>query len=1585
MTSLADKLQDLELCLKSQHEQEVSYGQALREAIVCMDLLIEVEVLKCLGDLHLQNAKLIRDSVEFDKAAALYAAALLRCKDPDMGQTLEHRIGYMEKLSRQLLQGYTPHFRWLLPDYWGTADSNALRVAEIFNTLDRSNKKSQRSTEETYTETIVTAIENSDMFLEVEVLKSLGDLYLEKGKKTSDVSQFSKAAAMYKKALARCEDPETKPTLDHRISYTEKITKAVEMHVLSIEQTEHIDDTEKHKLMLNEDRHHAEREIKRIDEEIDPYSLDEDDPELREVEKKRVEAIKILFETIVQQRKTFITRLVDECIDVMGPPPCKYAMIGLGSQATGLVTPYSDLEFAILIEVETDHNANYFRNLTHYLHLKVINLGETILPAMGIKSLNNFFSGDPLDNWYYDSVTPRGFSFDGAMPHACKTPLGRGSNSTGTSELIHTPSNMTKVLKDDLKFHLKKGYHLASILGNVSLITGEQDLVNEHMSLWTQQLQVNKGTIPLVMANTILNENMQTFQIQDLTASLLNVKKEMYRFSSLAVTCWALLHNIQPTTIWGTIQELKNGRVVNAENAHHLMVMVSISAELRLRTYMNNHGQVENMSALSSISRDTDIGAKLKKVFYFSNRQQLMRYYYTARPLKKVISQLSNSQSQNNRSVLFDNSSELKAEVYESLCDYQSSAMCNEETLQNKTSTSGENTPHIDVVNALFALGYTRVKLGDQRKAVGYYEQSLQMVRHMYGEDTAHPDIASSLNNLGFAWSHLGDHRKAVSYHEQSLQMMQIIYGDNTAHPDIASSLNNLGVAWSHLGDHKKAISYYEQSLKMKQIIYDDNTTHRDIANSLHNLGVSWSHLGDHRKAISYHEQSLQMYQSIYVTCWALLHNIQPTTIWGTIQELKNGRVVNAENAHHLMVMVSISAELRLRTYMNNHGQVENMSALSSISRDTDIGAKLKKVFYFSNRQQLMRYYYTARPLKKVISQLSNSQSQNNRSVLFDNSSELKAEVYESLCDYQSSAMCNEETLQNKTSTSGENTPHIDVVNALFALGYTRVKLGDQRKAVGYYEQSLQMVRHMYGEDTAHPDIASSLNNLGCAWSHLGDHRKAVSYHEQSLQMKQIIYGEDTAHPDIANSLNNLGIAWSDLGDHRKAISYYEQSLQMKRIIYGEDTAHPDIADSLNNLGVARSNLGDHRKAISYYEQSLQMKQIIYGEDTAHPDITDSLYNLGTAWSDLGDHRKAISYCEQSLQMMRIIYDEADYLCEDTAHPDITDSLYNLGNAWSDLGDHRKAISYCEQSLKMMRIIYGKDTAHLDIASLLNNLGVARSNLGDHRKAISYYEQSLQMKQIIYVATDENGLYGEDTAHPNITKSLRNLGTVWRNLGDPRKAISYYEQSLQMEQIIYGDNTAHPDIPNSLNNLGNAWSQLGDHRKAINYFEQSLQMMQSIYGESTAHPNITKSLRNLGTVWRNLGDPRKAISYYEQSLQMEQIIYGDNTAHPDIPNSLNNLGNAWSQLGDHRKAINYYEQSLRMRQRVYGKNTAHPDIAKSLYNLGTAWSHLGDHRKAISYNEQSLQMRQTIYALAFSWPQTDQSRRPSSVRYSSCQ
>jgi len=38
------------------------------------------------------------------------------------------------------------------------------------------------------------------------------------------------------------------------------------------------------------------------------------------------------------------------CIEIMGKPPCKYALVGMGSLAREEITPYSDFEHIIVLE-----------------------------------------------------------------------------------------------------------------------------------------------------------------------------------------------------------------------------------------------------------------------------------------------------------------------------------------------------------------------------------------------------------------------------------------------------------------------------------------------------------------------------------------------------------------------------------------------------------------------------------------------------------------------------------------------------------------------------------------------------------------------------------------------------------------------------------------------------------------------------------------------------------------------------------------------------------------------------------------------------------------------------------------------------------------------------------------------------------------------------------------------------------------------------------------------------------------------------------------------------------------------------------
>ena len=87
---------------------------------------------------------------------------------------------------------------------------------------------------------------------------------------------------------------------------------------------------------------------------------------------------------------------------------------------------------------------------------------------------------------------------------------------------------------------------------------------------------------------------------------------------------------------------------------------------------------------------------------------------------------------------------------------------------------------------------------------------------------------------------------------------------------------------------------------------------------------------------------------------------------------------------------------------------------------------------------------------------------------------------------------------------------------------------------------------------------------------------------------------------------------------------------------------------------------------------------------------------------------------------------------------------------------------------------------------------------------------------------------------------LNNIGSAWHDLGDPRKAIKYYEQTLSIDTEVYGER--HPDAATDLDNIGKAWYALGDRKRAKTYLQQAYSIFQEVYGDK--HPS-TRNAKEL--------------------------------------------------------------------------------------------------------------------------------------------
>ncbi|CAH1241510.1 TTC28 [Branchiostoma lanceolatum] len=793
------------------------YRTALLRCFVNEDIVLEAEAIKSLGDVYLKRGRETRDTTFFTKATALYSTALARANgfQSTLTVALIHRLLYTAKIRQRIGEEVSlklsqkqqeqrqhelqqRHAKRKLSDASSKTDVIADTAVqwissyeERLTTGDRALTNGNLDVAERKFASALKLIHDPnhpDQSKEADCLCRLGDVYVQRGKRTRDGRKFTQAAALYNAAMARTDKGKDK--LMRNLQNTEQWFL---QHSANVQRKPSLNNLAvRHKARLQDMRACVKLQLEVIDQQHNPYQYNEDNPVMRTVEAERAEAVKALFKSIAKDRQCFIQDLVGECIDTIGPPPCKYAFIGLGSQATELVTPFSDLEFAILIEDGKDNGSTrkYFLNLTHYLHLKVINLGETILPAMAIPSLNDFQSEDSDKNWFFDSVTPRGFAFDGFMPWASKTPFGRDQTKTKPPvSLIQTPANLARFQQLDVS--LAEGYHLSDILRRVVFMTDIATSLHNLGLSWQvagdQQKAISYYEQSLAMEKTIYGDNTAH---PDIAGSLQTLGSS-----------WRIVGN-EVKAISFHEKSLTMRKTIYGENAAHPDIAASLAC-LGL--------------SYRKLGEHKDIAASLYNL----------------------------------------------GSTWSTLDDHKKAVSYFDESLTMRKAVFGDNTAHLDIAESLSALGLSWSELGDQKKAISYHEQALTMTTAIVGGNKAHPDISSSLYNLGLSWTKLSDQKKAIKYYEQALTMRKTLYGNNTPHSDIAMLFQQLGVSWSSRGDQKKAVSYYEQSLAMKRAIYGDNTPHPDIAASLLNLGASWDGLGDQRKAIGYYEEALTMEKTI--------------------------------------------------------------------------------------------------------------------------------------------------------------------------------------------------------------------------------------------------------------------------------------------------------------------------------------------------------------------------------------------------------------------------------------------------------------------------------------------------------------------------------------------------------------------------------------------------------------------------------------------------------------------------------------------------------------------------------------------------
>ena len=341
----------------------------------------------------------------------------------------------------------------------------------------------------------------------------------------------------------------------------------------------------------------------------------------------------------VEKLKGFIAELLQLSIDLLGTPPCSFAMIGFGSLSKLSSTLFSDVEFGFLLEEGKDNEEHrrYFRALTHLLHAKVIALEETPIPY----SLFEY----PFDEW-----TGVGFSFD----LGGKTSLGRryeerdqAGEKYGTRkyELIGSCSQFLEYLEDPRYFAVDR--LLPIEVAHCLHITGESVITDQYKQLlqkcFQQQVQngltfQQKRALEQLKGNRYLESDLQKFnpfKVLDGESKLVDVKNEIYRPLDRLVEDLALFHGIYVESTWDKITALAEQNIIHPDSDLLLKILHTIALEMRLKTYHHYGRQME------SVGLSLPLFADNKVAFHQGQKRLLERFYATVLPYHRALETFS--------------------------------------------------------------------------------------------------------------------------------------------------------------------------------------------------------------------------------------------------------------------------------------------------------------------------------------------------------------------------------------------------------------------------------------------------------------------------------------------------------------------------------------------------------------------------------------------------------------------------------------------------------------------------------------------------------------------------------------------------------------------------------------------------------------------------------------------------------------------------------------------------------------------------------------------------------------------------------
>ena len=836
------------------------------------------------------------------------------------------------------------------------------------------------------------------------------------------------------------------------------------------------------------------------------------------------EPIQEVLSSLTQAFKNILVELIFETMNLMGPPSVQWACIGMGSMSRGEMCPYSDVEFAFLIENDTPQAMRYFRALSKILELKIINLGETKFPIFGGGC---------------ESPTPDGFCMDSGG----NTPIG----VPGIYELIGTPKQLAQF--QNLKW-IDGNIILSNVMSNVCFVTGNQSLIVDYMKEKEiiQQTKAKPGQIQQmngeILAMRLLVGHIREFY-PDLSKdkeerSAFNVKRELYRPFQEILSSLAILYHLKTQSTFDRIDELKQMKILCPEGAENLKKALGKVFSFRLQVQFFYKDEREDLCHCEE-------GRPQSTSLFYMNEEQiefLHTVYQVLLPFHKCVSnfyQTRNVESLNNDNFL-DDSPLVRGQTFQKTLQYAKA----QDAYQQAVSLNPND------IEAQLWLGIIEKTMGKSKDALLRNLKALALAQQKYGEND--PYVAISYTKIGKVYNDLGEYDKALEFFQNALKIwLHVVVGN---HSFLATIYQDTSSVYNNLGKWDEALNFSQKALNIYLQIKGEN--HLNVASSYNDIGTIYSNLRKDDKAIEFFQKALKI---------CLLHALGEShpgvaSIYNHIGCVYNdlGKYNNALEYHEKAL------NIHLQIFEENHPDVA--SSYNYIGRVYYSRGEYNKALEFHEKALKVHLRF---PLGE--NHLNVASSYNDIGC-----------VYQSLRKYDKALEFHQKALKINLQLLEENNPN--VASNYNNIGEAYGGLGNYNQMLDYFEKGLKIRLLIFGE--YHPDVASSYSNIGVAYDRKEVYDKAIEFYHKALHiwLSEIPSGKN--HPDMASCYYNIGIVHGSRGEYEQALDCFEKALKVRVQIFDKNSPklaeiYLPIGISLEALGKPQEALKFYKQGLHIF------------------------------------------------------------------------------------------------------------------------------------------------------------------------------------------------------------------------------------------------------------------------------------------------------------------------------------------------------------------------------------------------------------------